>query len=114
MALAGCTNTGTVNILISNESSADCRNARVTLAMSDIKSHLDIGQGDSLTLLNEANQPVDFNITQDGDSLTFVVPVINQKSQKNYTLNAHEKSLADNLFRVRTANITVHVNTNTK
>lgn len=109
MALAGCTNTGTVNILIANTGSDDCRNARVAVAMADINTHLNIEEGDTLELLNEANQPVDFDITQDGDSITFTVPVVKQKSQKNYTLNAHEKTLADNLFRFRTANINVNV-----
>ena len=48
MLFAGCTNTGTVNILIANTSPSDCRNARVAVAMSDINTHLNIKEDDTL------------------------------------------------------------------
>ena len=112
LLMSSCTNTGTVNILIANSGTDDCHNVQVAVAMNDIKTHLSINEGDTLTLLNEANRKVSFAFTPNGDSIVFVIPVINRASQKNYTINSHDKRLIDNLFRFRTANIIVNVGNN--
>ena len=107
MLLSACNNTGTVNILIDNPSNNHRSNVRVAVAMSDVRNHLAIAEGDTLLLLNEANHSVSYTITT-ADSLVFTVPVIRARSQKNYTLNTGEKRLADNLLRFRTASIVVN------
>lgn len=109
MACVACTNTGTVNILIANESNADVKNARVVVACDDVMPHLTLGESDTLLLLNEANRSVPYHYTDTGDSIVFVVPVVKALSQKNFSLNVNEKRLADNLLRFRTASVLVHV-----
>lgn len=108
-ACAACTNTGSVNILITNSGSGDCKDARVSVTMEEVNKHLVMNEGDTLFLLNETNQTVPFTLNSTGDTLSFVVPVVRKNSQKNYSLNAHEKTLTDNLLRFRTASIEVRV-----
>ena len=104
-----CTNTGTVNILITNARNADCNNTAVTVPMQEIKQRLNATDTDTLILLNETNRPVEYNYVQNREAISFIVPVIKKNSQKNYTINRGEKRLSDNLFRFRTASITVTV-----
>ena len=107
-----CSNSDTVNILISNRSSDIVKNVEVKVACSDIKKHLDYTDNDSLYLLNETNADVIYHYTTARDSIVFTVPIINSYSQKNYSLNVGEKKLEDNLFKFRAASIQVSVGSN--
>ena len=109
LACFGCANSDSVNILISNPSKSTLRQVRVAVSFSEIKNHLSINDGDTLYLLNEANSGVPYSYTAGHDSIVFSIPEINGMSQKNYSLNVHEKRLADNLFRFRTTSIMVDV-----
>ena len=109
IGFSSCRNTDSVNILIRNDSDGDCRNVRVAVAMDDITPHLLLNDTDSLFVLNEANERIAFSFTPQGDSISFIVPILNNRSQKNYTINAREKRVADYIFRFRTANVVVVV-----
>ncbi|MBR1552262.1 MAG: hypothetical protein IJ632_08100 [Muribaculaceae bacterium] len=109
LACVSCQNTDTVNILISNVGTADCHNATVTVPMSEVMQRLNTTPADTLILLNERNTAVEYSYTPDREAITFTVPIVKFRSQKNYTLNKGNKRLRDNLLRFRTANITVTV-----
>lgn len=109
MLFVACANKSTVNILISNEHSSDTTNVVVHVAVDEILQHVDTQSVDSLTLLNERNQPVPFTTTPDGKNIEFMVHVINARSQKNYSLNASNPDLSDNLFSFRTTSISVNI-----
>ena len=102
-----CANKSTVNILISNEHNSDTTNVVVNVAVDEIMQHLDAQSIDSLTLLNEKNQPVAFTTTPDGKEIQFTVSIIKARSQKNYSLNTSNPSLSNNLFSFRTTSINV-------
>lgn len=102
-----CANKSTVNILISNEHNSDTTNVVVQVSVDEIMQHVDAQSIDSLTLLNEKNQPVAFTTTPDGKNIEFTVHIINARSQKNYSLNTSNPSLSDNLFSFRTTSINV-------
>ena len=102
-----CANKSTVNILIANEHDKDTTNVVVQVAVDEIMQHVDTQSVDSLTLLNEKNQPVPFTTTPDGKSIQFTISIINARSQKNYSLNTSNPSLSDNLFSFRTTSINV-------
>lgn len=104
-----CSNSDTVNILISNRTDADVKNVVVKVACADINKHLIYTDNDSLYLLNETNADVIYHYTAIRDSIVFTVPIIKSYSQKNYSLNVGEKKLEDNLFRFRAASIQVSV-----
>ena len=107
--LAACANKSTVNILIANEHNQDTTNVVVNVPIDEIMMHVDAPSVDSLTLLNEKNQPVAFSTTSDGKNIEFIVPVINARSQKNFSLNTSNPSLSDNLFSFRTTSINVEL-----
>ena len=107
IALAACANKSTVNILIANEHTSDTTHVVVHIAIDEIMQHVDAPSIDSLTLLNERNQPVAFTITSDGKNIEFAVPIVKARSQKNYSLNTSNPSLSDNLFSFRTTSINV-------
>ena len=109
MLFVACANKSTVNILISNEHSSDTTNVVVHVAVDEILQHVDTQSVDSLTLLNERNQPVRCTTTPDGKNIEFMVHVINARSQKNYSLNASNPDLSDNLFSFRTTSISVNI-----
>ena len=102
-----CDNKSTVNILIANEHNSDTTNVVVNVAVEEIMQHVNAQSVDSLTLLNEKNQPVAF--TSDGKNIQFTIPVIQARSQKNYSLNTGNPSLSDNLFSFRTTSINVEL-----
>ena len=107
IALAACANKSTVNILIANEHTSDTTHVVVHIAIDEIMQHVDAPSIDSLTLLNERNQPVTFTITSDGKNIEFAVPIVKERSQKNYSLNTSNPSLSDNLFSFLTTSINV-------
>lgn len=109
MLLVACANKSTVNILITNEHNSDTTNVVVHVAVDEIIQHVDAQSVDSLTLLNEKNQPVAFSTTSDGKNIEFIVPVINARSQKNFSLNTSNPSLSDNLFSFRNTSINVEL-----
>lgn len=109
LMLAACANKSTVNILISNEHNSDTTNVVVHVAVDEIMQHVDAPAIDSLTLLNEKNQPVTFTTTPDGKNIEFTIPIINARSQKNYSLNTSNPDLSDNLFSFRTTSINVNL-----
>ncbi len=102
-----CENKSTVNILIANSHDSDTTNVVVQVAIDEIMKHVDAQSIDSLTLLNEKNQPVAFTASANGRDIEFTVPIIKARSQKNYSLNTSTTSLSDNLFSFRTASINV-------
>ncbi len=102
-----CENKSTVNILIANSHESDTTNVVVHVAVDEIMRHVEAASVDTLTLLNEKNQPVPFTTTPDGSDIEFTVPVIKARSQKNYSLNTGNPSLSDNLFSFRTTSINV-------
>ena len=107
MLFVACANKSTVNILISNEHNSDTTNVVVHVSVDEIMQHVDAQSIDSLTLLNEKNQPVAFTTTPDGKEIQFTVSIIKARSQKNYSLNTDNPSLSDNLFSFRTTSINV-------
>lgn len=108
-ACCSCANTSTVNILIANHSNHDTTNVEVSVLVSKVMKHLDMQPTDTLLLLNEKNRPVEFTYSNDGNSIIFTVPTIKMYSQKNYSFNKSQNQLSDNLFRFRTASITIEV-----
>ena len=109
MLFVACANKSTVNILIANEHDRDTTNVVVHVPVEDIMQHVDAPSVDSLTLLNEKNQPVKFTTTSDGKDIEFTVHIIKARSQKNYSLNTSNPSLSDNLFSFRTTSINVNL-----
>jgi hypothetical protein len=109
LMLAACNNDSTVNILISNAKDADTTNVKVHVPIDKILMHLDAQSVDSLVLLNEKNQQVDFTVTHGNQDIEFVVPFINARSQKNYSINTNDTGLSDNIFSFRTTSITVNL-----
>ena len=107
--LAACANKNTVNILISNHNTNDTTNVIVHVPVEKILLHIDTQNVDSLILLNEKNQPVDFTVTHGNQDIEFVVPIIKAHSQKNYSLNTSNAELRDNLFSFRTTSISVNL-----
>ncbi len=107
--MAACNNQNTVNILISNTSPTDTANVKVHIPIEIIMTHLDAQSVDSLILLNEKNQQVNFSVTHGNQDIEFVIPVVKGYSQKNYSLNTSNTELSDNLLRFRTASITVNL-----
>lgn len=104
---SACANKSTVNILISNENPKDTANVTVQVPVDEILRHLDVQDVDSLTLLNEKNQQVEFSITHNKQKIEFTVPIVKGYSQKNYSLNTNRNKLSDNLFSFRTSSINV-------
>ncbi|MBQ2163738.1 MAG: hypothetical protein II445_04445 [Muribaculaceae bacterium] len=109
IACCSCANTSNVNILITNLSNHDTTNVEVRVPMSEVMKHLNMQPTDTLLVLNERNHPVDFSYSSDGNSIVFMVPSIKLHSQKNFSINKSRNELSDNLFRFRTASITVEV-----
>ena len=104
-----CTNSNTVNILISNPRSHDVKMGEVKVSVDDILQYIDAQSTDTLYLLNEQNLPVDYRRSAGNDTIIFVVPIVKQYSQKNYTIHSSGNKLSDNLFKFRTASINVEI-----
>ena len=107
--LAACDNQNSVNILISNSSAQPLENREVTIALDTIRQWLDISISDTLILLNEKNQPLPYTYSKDRSSISFRVPSIQQRSQKNFSINKSDTQLRQNLFAFRRRNIEVRL-----
>lgn len=107
LMLVSCANKNNVNILISNNHRADTTNVMVKVPVDEILQHLDAQNVDSLVLLNEKNQQVQYVVSYDKKDVEFVVPVVKARSQKNYSLNTGNTQLSDNLFSFRTTSINI-------
>lgn len=107
--LSACTNQSTVNILISNTNPTDTTNVKVHIPIENISQHINVHNIDSLILLNEMNQQVNFSVTHGNQDIEFVVPVIKARSQKNYSLNTSNTKLKENIFSFRTSSITINI-----
>ena len=107
--LASCADKSSVNILISNTNPTDTVNAVVHVHIENVIVHFEVQDVDSLVLLNEKNQQVDFKVVHGNQDIEFVVPVIKAHSQKNYSLKAKDASqdLKGNMFSFRAKSITV-------
>ena len=104
---AACENKNTVNILISNRNDRDTTQVAVKVSVDEVLKHLNAQAPDSLILLNEKNQQVDFTVSPAGDNIEFVVPIVKARSQKNFSINTGNTQLSDNLFSFRKASISV-------
>ena len=109
LLFTSCTNSNTVNILISNPNKHDVKMAEVKVPVNDILQYLDAQSTDTLYLLNEQNLPVDYRRSAGNDTIIFTVPIVKQYSQKNYTIHTSSNKLSDNLFKFRTASINVEL-----
>lgn len=109
MILAACANQSTVNILIANTNDTDTTNVVVHVPVEKVIVHLDTKNVDSLIILNEKNQKIDFTITHGHQDIEFVVPIVKARSQKNYSINTTNTKLRNNIFSFRTTSITVNL-----
>lgn len=107
--MAACANQNTVNILISNTNDRDTTNVVVHVPIEKVTTHLKTSNVDSLIILNEKNQRVDFTVTHGSQDIEFVVPIVKARSQKNYSINIANTELGDNIFSFRTTSITVNL-----
>ena len=104
---AACENKNTVNILISNRNDRDTTQVAVKVSVDEVLKHLNAQAPDSLILLNEKNQQVDFTVSPAGDNIECVVPIVKARSQKNFSINTGNTQLSDNLFSFRTTSINI-------
>ena len=104
-----CTNTNTVNVLISNRDDGDCRDKYIEVPVEKIHARLQTTPADTLIVMNEKNMPIHYGYSKDSSRIVFRVPLIRKKSQKTYSVNRKDMSLSDNLFRFRSENIYIDV-----
>lgn len=109
LMLGACDNQNSVNILISNSGNEPMENRVVTIGLDTIRQWLDISVDDTLILLNEKNQPLPYTYSKDRSSISFRVPSIQQRSQKNFSINKSDTQLRQNLFAFRRRNIEVRL-----
>lgn len=107
--LSACDNQNSVNILISNDGDQAQHNRDITIGLDTIRQWLDITVDDTLILLNEKNQPLPYTYSRDRSSITFRVPVIQQRSQKNFSINKSDTQLRQNILAFRRRNIEVRL-----
>ncbi len=104
-----CTNKNTVNILIANTHNNDTTDVVVQVPIESIIQHLDTESVDSLVLLDEKNQRIDFTVTHGNQNIEFVVPIVKARSQKNYSLNTSANKLSESIFSFRSTSINVNL-----
>ncbi|MBR6946221.1 MAG: hypothetical protein IKH64_09815 [Prevotella sp.] len=107
--LTSCTSSSTVNILIHNEGDNTLTNKTVEVPVGEIRQWLGVTPADSLYLLNEKNEPVKYVYNADRSVIRFTLPVAQKRSQKNYSVNAGDPALLDNLFAFRQQKIRVTI-----
>ena len=107
--LVSCTSSSTVNILIHNEGDSTLMNKTVEVPVAEIRQWLGVMPEDSLYLLNEKNEPVKYVYNADRSVIRFTLPVAQKRSQKNYSVNAGDPALLDNLFAFRQQKIRVTI-----
>lgn len=107
--LTSCTSSSTVNILIHNEGDNTLTNKTVEVPVGEIRQWLGVTPADSLYLLNEKNEPVKYVYNADRSVIRFTLPIAQKRSQKNYSVNAGDPALLDNLFAFRQQKIRVTI-----
>lgn len=107
--LTACTSSSTVNILIHNEGDNTLTNKTVEVPVGEIRQWLGVTPADSLYLLNEKNEPVKYVYNADRSVIRFTLPIAQKRSQKNYSVNAGDPALLDNLFAFRQQKIRVTI-----
>lgn len=107
--LTACTSSSTVNILIHNEGDNTLTNKTVEVPVGEIRQWLGVTSADSLYLLNEKNEPVKYVYNADRSVIRFTLPIAQKRSQKNYSVNAGDPALLDNLFAFRQQKIRVTI-----
>ena len=105
--LSACDNQNSVNILIANTAQQTIINRQVTIQLNTIRQWLNTTVDDTLILLNEKNQPLPYTYNKDRTAITFCVPIIQQNSQKNFSINKSDIHLSQNILAFRRKNIEV-------
>ena len=108
-SLTACENNNSVNILVSNTYTEPQRNKTVTVGLDEVHQWLGTTNADTLILLDERNQPLPYNYDASRSSIRFTVPVIQGRSQKNYTLNKTATRLRQNILAFRRKSIEVEL-----
>jgi hypothetical protein len=109
LILSSCTGKSSVNILIMNEGKVTVKDKTVEVPVVEVRQWLEVSDTDSLFLYNEKNEPVAYHYNDDRTAITFLLPIAQENSQKNYTINAGDPGLLDNLFSFRQQKIRVSV-----
>ncbi|MGN1375108.1 MAG: hypothetical protein ACI4V5_00990 [Prevotella sp.] len=104
-----CTNTNTVNILITNRSGKDLSNKEIAVSVSDIRERLQTTEEDTLIVMNEKNIQIVYHYDNDSSNIIFVVPLLRKNSQKTYSVNRSHSRLSENLLKFRSENIMIDV-----
>lgn len=107
MLLTACENNNSVNILVANTSDRVVKNREVTIPLDTIRMWLGTTEEDTLILLNEKNEPLDYRYAEGRSAIIFLVPVIQKQSQKNYTLNKSDIRLQQNILAFRRKKIRI-------
>ena len=107
MLLTACENNNSVNILVANTSDRVVKNREVTIPLDTIRMWLGTTEEDTLILLNEKNEPLDYRYAKGRSAIIFLVPIIQKQSQKNYTLNKSDIRLQQNILAFRRKKIRI-------
>ena len=107
LLLTACENNNSVNILIANTSDRVVKNREVTIPLDTIRMWLGTSVEDTLILLNEKNEPLDYRYAEGRSAIIFLVPVIQKQSQKNFTLNKSDVRLGQNILAFRRKKIRI-------
>ncbi|MBR5929481.1 MAG: hypothetical protein IKZ93_05810 [Prevotella sp.] len=107
LLLTACENNNSVNILIANTSDRVVKNREVTIPLDTIRMWLGTSVEDTLILLNEKNEPLDYHYAEGRSAIIFLVPVIQKQSQKNFTLNKSDVRLGQNILAFRRKKIRI-------
>lgn len=105
--LTACENNHSVNILIANTANKSFRQRDVTIPLDTIRMWLGTNVEDTLILLNEKNEPMDYRYTEGRSAIIFCVPIIQGQSQKNYTINKSDTRLGQNILAFRQKKIRI-------
>ena len=105
--LTACENNNSVNILIANTGNKVLVQKMVTIPLDPVRQWLGTTDSDTLILLNEKNEPLDYQYTEGGKAIIFAMPVIQRHSQKNFTINKSDIRLRQNLFAFRKKKIRI-------
>ena len=109
LALTACENNNSVNILIANHNQRVLYNQQVTVQLAEIHQWLGTTNSDTLILLNEKNEPLPYSYINNRTAVTFVVPVIQPRSQKNFSINKSAIHLSQNFLAFRRKSIDVTI-----
>jgi hypothetical protein len=107
LLLTACENNHSVNILIANTANQSFKQREVIIPLDTIRMWLETNIEDTLILLNEKNEPMDYRYTEGRSAIAFVVPLIQSQSQKNYTINKSHTRLGQNLLAFRKKKIRI-------